>query len=823
MPAFDHDELIARRFRTFARTAGAGVSLIGVLVLIGWTLGIAVLTQVISGLVHMRVNTAICFLFAGASLFLLADHRADANVRRLGRALAGAVFVVGCLTLAEYLFGWDLGIDRLFVQEAPDPATAAPPGRMAFVTSVCFVLVGLSLLLAGARERSPFSQVPALLTLALAFLSFIGHLYGAEALYAALAFNPIAVHTAFAFLLLSTGILSSQPRSGIMTIVNSHALGAVMARRLLPPTTVLLVGLGWLRLRGERAGLYGTDFGVAMLVACNVILLTGLVLWTARVISRTEAERARAQEDLRTSRGRLQAILDHAPMLIYAKDLNGRYILANRALERLLDRPESRIIGGVDADFCPPHLAEVYRAHDQQAIDERRPLHIEETAEQRDGEHTYLSIKFPLLDPGGAPYAMCGISMDITEQKRVQAALREEEARLHAILDTAADGIITIDEQGTIETLNNAAQRIFGYSAEEVIGRDVGMLMPSPHARAHREYLARYLRTGEQRVIGSRREMTGRRADGSEFPLELAVSEVQLSNRRLFTGIVCDITARKLAEAQIHALNEDLERRVKERTAELQAINAELEAFAYSTSHDLRAPLRHMDGFAKLLLEHEKNRLDETSQRYLHIITDSAGRMGLLIDELLGFSRTSRTELRTQPIHQRPIIDDVRRELMATVGSRNVEWVIGELPPVQADPALMRIAWMNFLSNALKFTSSRQPARIEIAAICTEDGKVETCIRDNGVGFDLRYADKLFGVFQRLHRNDEFEGTGIGLATVRRIINRHGGTVRAESTLDQGATFYFTLPVAQGDPHGDETDPAGRGQPQRCGADPRRT
>ncbi len=341
--------------------------------------------------------------------------------------------------------------------------------------------------------------------------------------------------------------------------------------------------------------------------------------------------------------------------------------------------------------------------------------------------------------------------------------------------------IVTFD--GYFKTLNPAWERTLGFSSEELMARPfIEFIHPDDVPASQVE--VKKLAGGMETVNFENRYLC---KDGSWrwFAWNARAALPQ----QLIYATGRDITERKRAQAQIIQLNADLQTRA----TQLEAANKELEAFSYSVSHDLRAPLRHIDGFVKLLHKQAGEKLDERGKRYLDIIADSARQMGMLIDDLLIFSRMSRTELRQAKVSSDSLVHEAIGGLQTEINGRPINWKIAPLPEVEADPAMLRQVWVNLIANAVKYSRPRNPAEIEIG--CNPDnGELVFFVRDNGVGFDMQYAHKLFGVFQRLHRTEEFEGTGIGLANVRRIVHRHGGRTWAEGKLDGGATFFFSLP-----------------------------
>jgi PAS domain S-box-containing protein len=372
---------------------------------------------------------------------------------------------------------------------------------------------------------------------------------------------------------------------------------------------------------------------------------------------------------------------------------------------------------------------------------------------------------------------------------QAEVVKRTQQANL---LNLTHDTIFVRDMSDIISYWNRGAEELFGWTSEEATGKQSHELLQTSFPRPIEEIRTELLRTG--RWEG---ELQKTKADGSRVVVASRWSLTLDAQRRPVAILETnnDITEHKRREQDIQSLNQELAKR----STELEAINRELEAFAYSISHDLRAPLRHMAGYAELLQKRAASVVDEKSNHYMEMILDAAKRMGDLIDDLLAFSRIGRTEQQNTRVNLTQLVNEAVTETRQDTEGRNIDWKIGALPDFYGDRSMFKLVLVNLISNAIKFTRTRTQARIEIG--CSEGNKNDLTIfvRDNGVGFDMTYVNKLFGVFQRLHQSDAFEGTGIGLATVQRIIHRHGGKVWAEGLVDHGATFYFSAPKPQGE------------------------
>lgn len=357
------------------------------------------------------------------------------------------------------------------------------------------------------------------------------------------------------------------------------------------------------------------------------------------------------------------------------------------------------------------------------------------------------------------------------------------------IMDIAADAFISIDQAQRIILFNQGAERIFGYTASEVLGQPLTMLLPEPARAAHGSHIAHFSRLPvAARQMGERGAISGRHKDGSLFPAEASISRMAIGGRMVFTAILRDVTAAREAEESIQRLNADLVQRAQQ----LENANRELEAFSYSVSHDLRAPLRTITGFAQVLVEDLADKLGTEGKDYLNRITEASRRMALLIDDMLSLSRLTRGPIQRQSVNLSEIACSIVEDLRKEEPERQVEVVIAEGLVARADPHLMRTVLANLLGNSWKYTGKKSSAHMEFGSV-EQDGRRIFHVRDDGAGFDMAYVHKLFGAFQRLHGMKEFPGNGVGLATVQRIIHKHGGEVWAEAAVERGATFYFTL------------------------------
>lgn len=505
----------------------------------------------------------------------------------------------------------------------------------------------------------------------------------------------------------------------------------------------------------------------------------------------------------------ITAITDNLPGMVGYWDRNLRCRFANAPYKEWFGVTPEQLIGMHISELLGEALYQRNHPFMLEAL-AGRPQMFERTLIKADGSTGYTQAHYVPHRIGSEVVGFFVLVSDMTARKQAELALLdlknqlevrvaertaellESDQRFQLMVDAVQDyAIYFLNADGTVASWTKAAERLKGYAASEVIGQHFSCFYTDSQPTGH-DLLKQAQLEGQCESEGWHQ-----RKDGSRFMAHAVITALRDPQGQLrgFSNITRDVTAIREAEALQRNLNIELERRVHERTEQLEHANRELEAFSYSVSHDLRAPLRHIDGFIDLLRHHASDALDPTSCAHLQTIASSARQMGCLIDDLLAFSRTSRGEMHRQTVELHPMVSHVQQEVMLEAASRTIDWQIDRLPAVRGDPAMLHQMWLNLLANAAKYTRRQPAACIEVRFEGTRDGLHHFAIKDNGVGFDQRFAHKLFGVFQRLHRDDEFEGTGIGLALVQRVVQRHGGTITAEGHLDAGATFCFTLPA----------------------------
>lgn len=501
-------------------------------------------------------------------------------------------------------------------------------------------------------------------------------------------------------------------------------------------------------------------------------------------------ESKQVEEELRRSQQQLAGIIGSAMDAVITIDDEQRIVLFNAAAERMFVFPAEDAIGQRIDQFIPERFRTAHTEHvrgfGETHVTRRSMGALGALYGMRaDGEEFPIEASISQIESNGRKLYTV-ILRDVTERKRAEEALKEQ-AR---ILDLAP--VLIGDLSGRILFWNSGAEEMYGWTAAEALGQVTHDLFQTEFPRPLEEIKARLFARNhwEGEVVKTRK-------DGQKLVVasHWVLHRDENDRPKAVLEVNNDVTERKKAEREIRRLNEELEQRVADRTAQLQAANKELEAFSYSVSHDLRAPLRHINGFSQALLEDYSDQLDDEGKNYLREVRSASQEMAKLIDDLLQLARLSRGEMRLEEVNLSELAKTAIEDLRKRNGKRNVEIEIKEGLKVRGDKSLLRVMLTNLLDNAWKFTARCEPAMVTLGQDRV-NGESFYFVRDNGAGFDMTYANKLFGAFQRLHTAGEFEGTGIGLATVQRIITRHGGRVWAEGMVNKGATFYFTLPTS---------------------------
>ena len=854
-----------RRFRASGSVAAVLAALVGATVLAGWVANAPSLGSVAPNSVGMKANTAFAFLLIGISLLLQGRDAPRSRWRTLvGRGCGALVALLGLLTLGEYVCGWELGIDQFLFKTPPE---ADQPVRMSFNSALAFVLSGLALLTLDTAPRRGFflPQNLALVVGCMGLSAMACHLYGVSSLQAFHSkFTVMTAGTACTFAVVSAGITCARPTAGWMRLATDDGLGGVIVRRLVVALALVQLLLGWLRLEGERSGIFPAEVGTAWFTAFRVVLVSAVVFAVARLVQRVEAVRDEAREGLRrlnadlertvaartaelraahhglaAERDFVNAVLEVLGALVVVLDRDGRIVRFNRTCEKTTGFTFEEVRGQPlwDMLLAPEEKGPVRGVFERLRAGDF-PLEYENHWMTKDGGRRLIAWSNTCVAaPDGAIAYLIGTGLDITDRRRTEEQARQRLQMLTALHAVTRELSETLELKGLAEHVVKACVEGFGakvawLSTVEADARIRVISHYPPGIPYPSRITARWddtpegrgpagtaIRSGQPIVVDDLTRDTPYIPWRSDAVAEghLCTAAFPLVTRGRPCGALCLCgdrpgfftaerieffqtyanqaaaaleNARLFDEVQRHAA--ELEKRVAERTADLEASNREIESFSYSVSHDLRAPLRSIDGFSQILLEDCAENLNDQGRDCLGRIRGGAKRMGALIDDLLKLSRINRGEMRTEPVDLSALAEALLAELRQQAPSREVECVVAKKMAARGDPQLLRVALQNLLDNAWKFTGNQPHGRIEFGAL-QDEGRRVFFVRDNGAGFDMAYSNRLFGAFQRLHSTNEFPGTGIGLATVERIIRRHGGRIWAEGEVGKGAAFYFTL------------------------------
>jgi PAS domain S-box-containing protein len=756
---------------------------LGVLVLLGWQFDIEFLKRPIKGLLAMNPLTALLFVLSGSALYFRLG-KTTANLKGLALVLSGIVFILAFIKFVNVVTATDSGIDLFLYRQSMYASTDyGMPTRMGMNTAMCFMCVSLVNWLAGYEsriEKKLPSQYIALAPGLLSILSLLGYLYGVPAFYGTPQKISMAIHTSAGFLCFSLAILFSNPAKGFMKVFTGTSPGSRAARLLIPAAIIIPSLLGYLRLLGVRAGLYSAEFGVASLVL-SIIAIFVLLIWHHSVSLNIGDEIRNKVEDqleqhirqLRESEEKFQKVFQSSAVGISITQISDTTFQdVNEAFLAITGYSRSELIGKSSAHFNLVVDTEKRARALKEVKDKGTLKNMEMSVRTKMGAVVDVLASVETITVKGEKLAINFI-YDITERTRAEKQLNKS-MELFSKLFEENPAALTISRlsDGKVINANTATLTLFGFTDKsEIIGKS-GIEAGISYDQKLRDEIVPIIRE-KGRMQGL--ESSFVTSKGQTIWTSTSMLVIEVNEEPCLLTVNIDISELKRTSEQLHATNK------------------ELEAFSYSVSHDLRAPLRAIDGYAKMLEEDLGASLANNEKRLLSVIQYNAQKMSQLIDDLLAFSRLGRKSLHKSELDMAKLVENVVREVGKTF-NHNAEIRVATIPPVKGDYSLLTLVLTNLISNAVKYSSKKPNPVVEIYAETNSDS-ISYHVKDNGDGFDMKYADKLFGVFQRLHSPREFDGTGVGLAIVQRVISKHGGKVKAFGESGKGAIFSFTLPI----------------------------
>lgn len=785
------DGSLADVLKLIARACGVILIIFASVVLLGWITPYETLRSIYPKLDTIVPLKAAAFLFSGIAILLFTGRQSDEGVAKAGKFIFPFLtLAIGAITLFEYASGYSL-IDTLILPEIVSARGGINPGRISLPAALNFTIAGIGLFLLAFRNlrAALLITIAALIIFFSGLVSFLAFLFNFDAGIQTLWFENSTVNASLAFILLSVALIFARSDNPIARLLTGHTSGSHVARIFFPAVIIIHVLIGYAIVTAVRSGIFNPGVAGVFGVGSSVLLLFVIVWLTSSRLDRLDRLRIRDSGRLRHSERLLRALVEATSDFVWAQSASvGRGY--TEWWKELTGQTEEELAGYGWIEALHPEDRERVKTEWETALAEGSEFRSEYRVKTKTGEYGIFRVRgIPIRDDEGRVVEWVGTFDDVTAARRAEEAVRNSERKFRILAEAFEDNIWEVSSPD-LENVEAPGwwRNLTGQSDEDV--KNFGWL-----AAVHpddTEEAARVIGSGFREKRTWMHTFRVRRKDGQYRIYRLKCVPIfdESGNFMQWIGSSRDVTEENEAEQRIR----DLNRQLVSRTRELEELNSELSAFTYSVSHDLRAPLRAMEGFSAAITEDYAGQLDETGRNYLQRIRSASLRMSEMIDALLTLSRLTRKPPEMETIDLTAMAEDIFNLFRASDPKRNVNITIAPDMTDRGDPRLIRLVLQNLFANAWKFTSKRPVAEIEFGMLKTKGERVYF-VRDNGAGFDMTYAEKLFTPFQRLHRADEFEGSGIGLATVQRIIRQHGGYVRAEGKPDNGAVFYFTLKV----------------------------
>jgi len=800
------------------------VLIISSLALAGWFSGNEYLKTFSPGSVSMKFNTAVSFLLIGLSMFSLINNQRKVFMDRILDFMIYTALAIGVVTVLQYILGVSLYIDELIIKDIPNAAHTSSPGRMSIYTAGGFILCSTALILykKGEEKFIIVAQVLSVFLFLLSLLPLLGYLYGSSELYSMSGITKMALNTSVSFFILSIGLIFMRPSRGILEITTYDTIGGHLARRLIPLSLLISVFPIWVSLIFNKNSHLST---ITVIYIGTILLIVFLIVFIWRFLlslNIMERNRAMAQKETKGWQELMQYIIKYDPNAIGVMDKELRYIFVSERFLNDYGITEKNVIGKSHYEIFP-EIPERWKEIHKRVLKGETISADEDSFVRESGKMEYNRWECrPWYSTDGSIGGMILYSEVITKRKEVESEKERLNEQLFKLIAVIKELSTAHTEPEVYKIVASAARILANANGSAFVKKDGDFC--SYVEEDSREPLWKGGRFPLTNCITGWVMLNKEPAfiediyKDSRIPLELykptyirSLAAIPIfsdnpkaalcsywdknysptSNEVQLLQTLADAAAISLQNID---LMNDLEKRVKDRTSQLESANRELEAFSYSVSHDLRAPLRAIDGFTRILTEDHSDILGEDGLRVCNVIRENTHKMGQLIDDLLSFSRLSRAEIQKSEVDMGTMANSVFHELTTPDMRKRINLKIDNLYYAYGDATMLRQVWVNLISNAIKFSSKNKITQIEINCVLNEKNLIY-CIKDNGVGFDMRYYGKMFGVFQRLHSILEFEGTGVGLAIVQRVIHRHGGKVWAEGEVGKGASFSFSLPV----------------------------